>query len=207
MSFSQAMKDDIDWQREINPSSFYLEVAPDITNELQAPELQKFTWEVVSFSESGMSIQMTFDDPAFVSAGLSKDILKATVLDPRLFRSKETDLNFQFLETDEIKLPKIMEDSQLTKIFVGFSENAGYVSTSAICGNAILNILLSGSMHLLWGFINSLQIIGHIPLINVMIPSNVQKFFETVIKISQFNMIPFDETVSSFEESMGIESD
>ena len=154
-----------------------------------------------------MSIQLTFKDPVFISAGLTKDILKATVLDPRLFQSKETNLNFRYHETHEIKVPKIMENSEFTTIFVGFSENAGYVSTSAICGNAILNIFLSGSMHLLWGFINSLKIIGHLPLINVMIPSNVHKFFETVIKISQFNMLPVDHTVSSFEESMGIESD
>ena len=49
-----------------------------------------------------------------------------------------------------------MEDSRFTEIFVGVSENAGYVTTSAMCGNAILNLFLSGSMHLLWGFINSL---------------------------------------------------
>ena len=61
-------------------------------------------------------------------------------------------------------------------------------------------------MQLLWGLINSLQIIGHLPLLNLYIPANVYKFFQSIIMLSQINIIPVDRLISSFELDMGIES-
>ena len=78
---------------------------------------------------------------------------------------------------DEIKVPKVMSDSKFTQVFLSANEGVGYVSDTAVLGNTIMNILLSGSMQFLWGLIHSMQMIGHLPLINVMIPANVEVFF------------------------------
>ncbi len=52
---------------------------------------------------------------------------------------------------------------------------------------------------MLWGMINVMQVIVHMPLLNVQFPENASYFFSLIIQISSFDIIPssFIEWVKS----------
>ena len=43
---------------------------------------------------------------------------------------------------------------------------------------------------MLWGMINVMQIIVHMPLLNVFFPANASFFYSLIIEISNFDLIP-----------------
>ena len=73
--------------------------------------------------------------------------------------------------------------------------------------NLALNIVLSSSLALLWGLLNSLQIVAHFKLLKVVFPSNVEIYFEVLYEISNISIIPRDEITLYFMELMGVKND
>ena len=59
--------------------------------------------------------------------------------------------------------------------------------------NLTINIVLSSSLALLWGLLNSLQIVAHFKLLNVVLPSNVKTYFDVMYEISNLSIIPKDD--------------
>jgi FMN-dependent NADH-azoreductase len=49
-----------------------------------------------------------------------------------------------------------------------------------------LNILLAGSLSLLWGLINSLQYVTNFPLLNVAYPENAKMWYDCMYQIASF---------------------
>ena len=48
-------------------------------------------------------------------------------------------------------------------------------------------------MNLLWGMVNTLQLIIHLPLLAVYFPQNCQLFFTFITDIVNFSLIPTDK--------------
>ena len=83
-----------------------------------------------------------------------------------------------------------MSNTEFTKVFVELSGSLTNVSQVVLIGNFVINVILAGAMYVLWGLLHSLQIVSHFPLVNIMMPTNARKFFEVIIKIATFNMVP-----------------
>ena len=73
--------------------------------------------------------------------------------------------------------------------------------------NLALNIVLSSSLALLWGLLNSLQIVAHFKLLKVVFPSNVEIYFEVLYEISNVSIIPRDEIALYFMELLEVKND
>ena len=74
------------------------------------------------------------------------------------------------------------------------SANAVKNSSTMFLGSSfVVNILLAGSLSLLWGLINSLQLVTHFPLINVIFPTNAKTYFGVMFEIANFDLIPTDD--------------
>jgi len=56
-----------------------------------------------------------------------------------------------------------------------------------------INLLLNASLSLLWTLLNSLQIIVHIPLINLNFPSNAMSVSLFFMAIANFDIIPHED--------------
>jgi hypothetical protein len=67
-----------------------------------------------------------------------------------------------------------------------------------VAGNFAANLILSGSLSLLWGMINALQIIAHLPLLMVMMPANASNFYTFIINIANFNIVPTEKITNYF---------
>lgn len=58
---------------------------------------------------------------------------------------------------------------------------------------AVFNIFLSASLSMLWGMINALQIVAHLPMFNVSMPANCAEFFQLFLDCASFNIIKIDK--------------
>ncbi|TNV87834.1 hypothetical protein FGO68_gene14781 [Halteria grandinella] len=64
-------------------------------------------------------------------------------------------------------------------------------------GNLGAQIFMSVSMQLLWGMVNTLQLIIHMNMLSVIMPANVQLFFSLIVNIVQFKIVPTDKIIST----------
>jgi len=62
--------------------------------------------------------------------------------------------------------------------------------SAMIYGNLAVNIVLASSLQFLWGMINALQIIVHIPLMSIQMPSNLLVFYQLLISVVTFDILP-----------------
>jgi hypothetical protein len=80
-------------------------------------------------------------------------------------------------------------------------EKAGSVASSSmnymLYGNLGLQIFMSVSMQLLWGMVNTLQLVIHMNMLSVMIPANVQFFLSFVVNIVNFKIVPTKDIINS----------
>jgi len=76
-----------------------------------------------------------------------------------------------------------------------------YLKNSAntiLFGNLVLNIFMSSSIQMLWGTINTLQLIVMTTLFNLNFPDNCIVMFNIVAEISQFSLVPTTAIVNGF---------
>ena len=53
-------------------------------------------------------------------------------------------------------------------------------SSAFMGGSFCVNIMLAGSLSLLWGLINSLQLVTHFPLTNFIFPDNAKTYYSVM---------------------------
>ena len=114
------------------------------------------------------------------------------MLDASKFISKVSQLHATSSEILSGTIPPQLPDDQLTEALSDATVAFDAVSKTALISNFLINLLVSGSLNLLWGMINSLQILTHFPLINVLMPANSQMLFSVIVKIATFDVINVD---------------
>ncbi|CDW74457.1 UNKNOWN [Stylonychia lemnae] len=77
-----------------------------------------------------------------------------------------------------------------TKALQALAVTASTALTGAIGSNIFLSLVLGLSLKKLWMLIQTLQIIVHLPLLQIPLPSNVIFCFSSIIDISNMNIIP-----------------
>jgi hypothetical protein len=68
---------------------------------------------------------------------------------------------------------------------------------TSLVGSFVLNIFIAGSLNQLLGFINSLQLILHLPIMNVKLPASSLGFFQIVLPIVLFDILENIEYVEN----------
>ena len=71
-----------------------------------------------------------------------------------------------------------------------FAEQVQGVTTVAVLGTVLFQTLLIGTMAQVWGMINGLQLIVHLPLVNLLFPGNVMEVVSAIISVATFD-IPY----------------
>ena len=69
------------------------------------------------------------------------------------------------------------------------AETAETTSTAVLGSNVVVNLLMSASLNMLWSMINSLQIVTHVPLMDLRIPANMGHFLVVLIEIATFDFL------------------
>ena len=66
----------------------------------------------------------------------------------------------------------------------------------------LLSNLILGTINMVWGFINSLQIIAHIPLLTIIMPGNASIIYDLLYKIATFDLIEMDSILEKLEGTL-----
>lgn len=74
----------------------------------------------------------------------------------------------------------MMPKTQLTEIFESLTESVQDTTQVSFVLSLAINLVMSGPLDALWSLINSLQIVVHFALINVMMPTNAYNLFQMV---------------------------
>jgi len=104
------------------------------------------------------------------------------------------------LDKDKVEsnpIPKQLVPSLAATLTVKAGAVMGEVANYRATATFVLNWLLSFSLSLLWGMINSLQIVVHFPLTSLVYPANAKLFYSFFITISTFDMLP-TKTINAF---------
>jgi hypothetical protein len=70
--------------------------------------------------------------------------------------------------------------------------------TVMMYGSLAVNIVMASSLQFLWGMINALQLIVNVPLFTLNMPANASYFFNLLVNIMNFNVIPTSQIESYF---------
>ena len=83
-------------------------------------------------------------------------------------------------------------NSQQAATIKSAMSKAGTSVKTIVFGNMILNLLMSSSLNMLWGMINTLQLIVLVYLFNINYSFNLMTMFQMIFQISSFAIIPTD---------------
>ena len=78
----------------------------------------------------------------------------------------------------------MVSDSTAMSVISNISDSASDTTKISLVFSVISNLVMSGPMDFIWGLVNSLQIVTHYPLVNVMMPSNAYNLFKVIVEIS-----------------------
>ena len=74
-----------------------------------------------------------------------------------------------------------------------FIDNSSGVLTAFGLSTWTINIFAIGSVTLLWGLVNTLQIVAHFPLLSVILPGSAKGMYTMVYEIVTLDLLPMDE--------------
>lgn len=189
VSFSEGLRRVSDLS-QISKDTLKLELIPDETNQFDDVSQIGFDWSATEFEPNFMSIQIEWNNPYQVSAGLQRDSLTMTVLDSNFFFSARSFASIPANASQTAKVPKMMPKTAFSEVFTQITKSATSATNIAMASNFFINILLSGAMGFLWGLLHCMQIISHFALVNINMPGNAHFLFQILVQIATLNILP-----------------
>lgn len=86
-------------------------------------------------------------------------------------------------------VPKQIKSEEDKILVESVSSTASMLVTGIVVTTITLNLFLMMSLQELWGMINTMQLVLHIPLMSLSIPANALLFFQSLISIVTFNVV------------------
>ncbi|TNV85408.1 hypothetical protein FGO68_gene10025 [Halteria grandinella] len=171
--------------QSINSSLLNISVGiPTEENEIQRKQI---SWQCINISNQSFTIQLEFADVKKITR---KDVVRVVFIRPELFYDSE---NHTFkVSLDKSYIQKhIPLQHQIQPLASVIADRLGFALQSLLFANFALNILMAASMELLWGLINSLQLLVRTPLINLdQFPPLTKKFFISFLTVTNMDLLP-----------------
>eukprot|EP00347_Sterkiella_histriomuscorum_P016821 403351726 len=148
------------------------------------PLIKDYNWNITDLQSNSVSIKLFFDNPLLISQDQAGTLLQIILLNPSLFVNLQTNNSIAI----QAKMPpQIFEsDSEFLKLF---SQVFNSTLSSLIVTQAGAQILISQSLQIFWSFVNTQQIISHLPLLQINVPANLYYFFLLVVGSLKFDYL------------------
>jgi hypothetical protein len=104
-------------------------------------------------------------------------------------------------------IPLLLDDGTLSEALQSAGKSILATTGGIAMGSLASNFFLSGTLGFLWGMIHALQIIVHLPMINVRFPANVSMFFCKLLTIANFKVINVDSLIDKLNQYIGVQSE
>ena len=149
-------------------------------------EFLDFTWSVVEFSSNKWKLQLEFENTLYVSMDREgRDQLILTVKDQLPLLSEEG-LYVDNQSTSVYYIPPQITYTTTVANIESAAQDTGKV-IGILTPTTLFSTILVGSMSLCWGLINTLQIVSHLPMIEVQIPANAKMIFDVTFGVASFD--------------------
>ena len=168
-------------------------------NEKAEQKLQKFKWKCIKFEKNLIEIQIMFDNPSYVSyEGADTIIIEVTdheffqVQDDnrRMLTEEIVDLYLPSRYTMVDTFPKQFHDKETAKAMQTLVKGSKDAVSKSFIFTVGTNILLIGSIALIWGLINTLQMILYLPISQIGFPANVSMLYNILLPLASLDVIP-----------------
>lgn len=182
------------------------EVADYAADKDEDEQALKLSWQVVSFEETSMSIQINWMNSYQVSSGPERDVLRVRVLQNEHFFSESQ----QFIPIDaaeSIKIRPQMPNNALSESYSKAVVGSQVTTSVTLFSNLAVNVLFSGTTTLWWGILHCIQIIAHFDLVNVQMPANATQMFKMLAQTATFNFVPTRGVIDEIENMLRIVND
>eukprot|EP00347_Sterkiella_histriomuscorum_P023415 403334726 len=122
------------------------------------------------------------------------------MMDLRMFMNNRTyGSNFRaFVYIQALASPQFLDED---KKFDSLGDFVFYIVMVTFCINFSLQFFFDFPMRQQWKLLDSLQLISHVALFTIAIPSNAICFFKSVILISNMDVIPNSNIKKTFKLS------
>lgn len=153
-----------------------------------------FTWIIHSFKDKYLKLNLTFYEPIQISPREVQDMMIFHIIVPEFFT---TGLTFKMIDenyrTLPIKVRKQMADSSFNRNFKKAAETTQKSIKGGVIGGFLVNFIMAASLSQVLGMVNSLQLIVHLPIINVNVPACVMIVENVLIPIVTFDFIDLNK--------------
>lgn len=169
------------------------------------PKYTNFTWNVTSYGNYTLVVQLYFETPEFISQRADVEWLQIVIRNNLLFMSKSGHLIDQDTTLKRKLLPQLKtsdEEGKSTTFLRGLKATR---TTSAVVVTVllILHFLLKLALNHLWSMIDSQQLIVLLPLLDIRLPAKTNLTFSFLMQIAAFDYI---ETGYYFEKMFETQS-
>eukprot|EP00347_Sterkiella_histriomuscorum_P008366 403345374 len=137
-------------------------------------------------------IQLNFENPLYVSLQ-DRDQLQIVFLRNGYFKDASTLQPIKLHYSCTESIPNQLDKNSLLYQNKGLLEGSIDTTQVLVISNFAINILMSASLQYLWGMINALQLILAMPLLDIQLPANTKMFYNLLISMSSFDVLPTQE--------------
>eukprot|EP00347_Sterkiella_histriomuscorum_P016906 403351398 len=160
----------------------------EIFDENGAKRNLNFTWNVTAFNSKNMQIQLIFDDPSLVSK-----FLKITFIANAFFVESYTGLALKVNYVVQKRIPRqLRNDGIINQQSLQYIEATKILKSIGGTVATIFSTMISASLQFVWGLVNVVQLIVHMPLLNLDFPSNEIFFYSLLMDMSTLDILPTD---------------
>ncbi|TNV85548.1 hypothetical protein FGO68_gene9769 [Halteria grandinella] len=158
---------------------------------------KQFTWKCTKMMESSFMIQIRFQDVLDLS---EKDFVSIKFKEPeKFYATAQSQVRVKLQKNFKIEMfvpaQQQIEDNEMIGR-IGQQTSLGL--KSFLYANFGMNLIMAASLQLLWGLINSLQLVVRTPLMGMKFPSNAKSFFSSFVLITNFDILPSQDLNTLF---------
>eukprot|EP00347_Sterkiella_histriomuscorum_P019917 403339812 len=140
-------------------------------------------WKYVQYKNKILQVQLNFSRPSYISN--------------QRFSNLKTNLRRQLVEGDSREKKYVIKkeipqqlDQDEAQAIAQAGNAISAAMTASVYINFILQFFLSAALSIIWGALNNMQLITHLPLFQINFTSNFRYFVLFLIDISNLNLIP-----------------
>ena len=157
------------------------------------------TWAAISFEGNVLEILIKFNSPQSISPNIDQDQLivdLSTAIFLGFFKSIDGRVMQQQDKTNILshRIRLQMVNNNFNNNFQHATQVTGSTGTYILWGTIVLNVFMHSAFNQMCQWINSIQLIIHLPMLRILVPPSVTSFFEAIIPVFTFDILSSEWT-------------
>eukprot|EP00347_Sterkiella_histriomuscorum_P020610 403337151 len=180
-------------QLEILSNTLAIYLKSDYLGEIQ------LEFQLLSFKDDTLLLKLSFPFDRGLISQESQDEVEIVYVSEDSYYSKDfthkIPLNYKI---SKAIIPQLSDEE--LDFLNQMAELMKWTLSSILGPSMVINLAMSQGLQSLWGMIKGLQLLTHLPLMNLNMPANLICFYSLINDIASFNLIPTDSFTDDLME-------